>query len=152
MTKLFTDKCTIINQIPTSQTNRAKIAWKKHVITQCDIRNGFYDRSTDTMVYKAGSWEVLTKDWAKYLSPTWVDGGYYTVPDIDKDSYFTVGVGDLLIFAEISDPVPTNTTEFNELRSKYENMGGIITGHEVYMHFKPNGSPWNTNHIKIIKG
>lgn len=152
MTDFFTDKCTIINQIPTSQTNKTKVAWKKHIITMCDIRNGLYDRMSDTMIYKAGSWQVITKEWATYLSPTWISGGYYTIPDVNKNKYYTIGVGDLLIFGEIQDPEPTNSTEFGELRSKYENNGGIITGHEVYMHFKQDGTPWKTNHVKIIKG
>ena len=141
---------TIINQIPTSQTVTTKIAWKKYRLTDCGKRDGLYDKSSGTMAYRANTWTAYIMNWQQYKPPTWLDSGYYALAD--KSEHYTANVGDLLIFYDIADNVPTTLQEFNALRDKYKDMGGIITSQEVYIKHKPNGTPWKTNHIECIKG
>ncbi len=152
LSDLFGDTYTIVNQIPLSETNAAKTAFKMRRITMCGKRDGLYDKSSDTMIYRTNTWTVRTKEWRLYKRPVWTEGGYYALSDNEKAQYFTVCPGDLLIFGEISDAAPVSITEFNALRDKYRNNGGIITGSEIFIHYRADGSPWATNHIKIIKG
>lgn len=141
---------TIINQIPTSQTVTTKIAWKKYRLTDCGKRDGLYDKSSGTMAYRANTWTAYISDWKQYKPPTWLGGGYYALAD--KSEYYTANVGDLLIFYDIADNAPTTLQEFTALRDKYKDIGGVITSQEVYIKHKPNGTPWKTNHIELIKG
>ena len=143
---------TIINQIPTSQTISTKVAWEKYKLTDCGKRDGLYDKSSGTMAYKANTWTAYIGGWQEYKTPTWLDGGYYALPDDEKVEHYTANVGDLLIFSDITDEAPATLQEFTALRDKYKDMGGIITGQEVYVNYKPNGTPWKTNHIELIKG
>ena len=141
---------TIINQIPTSQTVATKIAWKKYRLADCGKRDGLYDKSSGTMAYKANTWTAYIHNWQEYKPPTWLGDGYYALAD--KTEYYTANVGDLLIFADVADNAPTTLQEFNALRDKYKDIGGVITGQEVYINYKPNGTPLKTNHIELIKG
>lgn len=143
---------TIINQIPTSQSIPTKVAWKKRLLTKCNKKDGIYDKSSQEIVHKANTWTAYIFDWPDYKPSLWVDGGYYSLSDNLKDTCFTATVGDLLIFAEIDDPAPTSIREFDALRDKYKDHGGIITEAEAYISYRPNGKPWRTNHIEIIKG
>ncbi|WP_249311795.1 hypothetical protein [Congzhengia minquanensis] len=152
LSNLNSEVFTIINQIPTSQTVATKSAWVKHTLTMCGKKDGLYDKTSGAMVFKANTWTAFIYNWEQYKKPLWTDGGYYALADEKKGGHFTVNVGDLLIFAEIPDAVPKTLQEFNALRDKYKDNGGIITGSEVYINYKPNGAPWSTNHIEIIKG
>ncbi len=152
MSNLFSETFTIINQIPASQTNPAKVKWKKHFITMCDRRDGIFDQSSGKMAYKANSWSVWCKDWEHYKPPIWTADGYYTLGDDEKDNYFTANVGDLVVFAEIPDVEPVNIKEFNDIVNKYRDNGGTITSAQSYINYKPDGTPWATNHIEMIKG
>lgn len=152
MSNLFSETFTIINQIPQSPTVPTKVLWKKHFITNCDRRDGIFDRSTGTMAYKANAWTVWCKDWEKYKPPIWTADGYYTLGDDEKDDYFTANVGDLIVFAEIPDIVPTTVAEFQALVNKYRENGGQITQAQSYINYHADGRPWATNHIEMIKG
>lgn len=149
---LFSETFTIINQIPQSQTVPTKVKWKKHFISMCDRRDGIFDRSSGTMAYKANAWTVWCKDWEKYRPPIWTAEGYYTLGDDEKDNYFTANVGDLVVFAEIPDVVPTTVQEFQELVTKYRENGGTITQAQSYINYRADNTPWATNHIEMIKG
>lgn len=143
---------TIINQIPLNPSNATKTAWKKHILTGCSKRGGLYDKSSGTMVFDANTWTVFCDNWQNYKEPLWVCNGYYALTEDEKNEFFTVRPKDLIIFAEIDDPVPTSTAEYQALKNKYADCGGEITGVEVYINYHPNGNPWRTNHIEIIKG
>lgn len=148
----LTDKTfTIISQIPTSTTVSTKIAWVKRVIKGCDKTDGIYDKSTGTMVYKANSFTAYLSDWQNYREPNFSDNGYYSLYGTD-DKLYTATAGDLIIFGEIDDPAPNNAQEFNNLRNKYANNGGILTGAEAFINYRGDGKPWRTNHIELIKG
>lgn len=152
LSNLYSEIFTIINQIPVSQTVATKKNWKKHRLEQCGKRDGLYDKSSGQMFYKANTWTAYLGDWQGYKRPVWVDGGYYTLTDMEQEKYFTANVGDLLIFADIEDEVPSTLQEFNTLRDKYKDNGGIITQSEVYIQFTSYGEPWKTNHIEVMKG
>ena len=143
---------TIINQIPQAPNIATKIAWKKHTLVSCDKRDGLYDKSSGTMVYKANSFTAYIKDWQSYKQPNWLKNGFYSLTDVDKNGYYTANVGDLIIFADIPDIAPTTIAEFAGLTQKYKDIGGIISGVNVYINYKPDGTPWKTNHIELIKG
>lgn len=143
---------TIINQIPQAPNIATKIKWKKFTLKGCDRRDGLYDKSSGTMVYKANSFTAYISDWQHYKDHTWLDGGYYALADVDKSGYFTANVGDLIIFADIPDETPTTIAEFTALTQKYKDIGGLISGVNVYINHKPDGTPWKTNHIELTKG
>lgn len=151
LSNLYKDIFTIINQIPESQTISTKIAWKKHALAHCGKRDGLYDKSSGQMIYKASTWTAYVYDWQRYKNPLWTSGGYYALSDSEKDNFFTVDAGDLLIFADIPEAAPKSIAEFNALRDKYKTCGGIVTGCEAYINYKPNGKPWKTNHIEVIR-
>lgn len=151
LSNLFDKTFTIINQIPTSETVSTKIAWKKHIISKCDVAEGIYDKSSGTMVYNANTFTAYLKNWEKFREPNFSENGYYYLYNTD-DTLYTASVGDLLILREIQDPEPTSAKEFNALRTKYSNEGGILTGKESFLNYRPNGTPWKTNHIELIKG
>ena len=143
---------TIINQIPQAPNVATKITWKKHTLKGCDKKNGLYDKSSGTMVYKTNSFTAYVYDWQHYKAPNWLENGYYSMADIDKEGVFTANIGDLIIFADIPDVAPTTTAEFTALTQKYKDIGGLISGVNVHINYKPNGEPWRTNHIEIVKG
>ena len=151
LSNLFNYVCTIINQIPESQNKQTKIAWKKHVLTDCGKHEGIYDRSNGEVAFKASAFTIYCRDWEMYRPPLFTSDGYYSVHNSNKALY-TVNVGDLILFGEIEDAAPTDIAGFNALRDKYKNNGGIVTACEAYINFKPDGTPWSTNHIEIIKG
>lgn len=147
-----TEVFTIINQIPISGEVNTKVGWKKHILRRCAKKDGLYDKSSGTMFFKANTWTAYLYDWQDYKAPGWIDDGYYALSEDEKEAFYTVNVGDLLVFGEIPDAEPTNIQEFNALVKKYRDNGGLITGCETYIKYKPNGNPWKTNHIEIIKG
>ena len=143
---------TIINQIPTSATVATKIAWKKYRLDKCGKDDGLSDKSSSTTAYTANTWTAFIYNWQQYKPPTWLGGGYYALADEEKANYFTANVGDLVIFSDVFDDAPTTLQEFNALRDKYKDMGGIVTRQEAYINYKPNGTPWPKNHIELVKG
>lgn len=143
---------TIINQIPQAPNIATKIAWKKYTLKNSDKKDGLYDKSSGTMIYKANSFTAYLKDWEHYKPPMWLNGGYYATKDVDKSNFYTANIGDLIVFADIPDPTPITTAEFTALTQKYKDIGGLISGVNVYINYKQDGTPWKTNHIELIKG
>lgn len=152
MSDLHSDCFTLVIQIPTSESNAAKKAWKKITLSNCGKKDGLYDGSTGTMTFRANTWTAYVYDWERYKKPVWTEGGYYILKDTEKERYFTANVGDLLIFADVPDPAPATLSEFSALCDKYRGSGGTITGVEAHIRYRPDGTPWATNHIALIKG
>lgn len=150
LSNLFDKTFTVINQIPSSATVATKIAWVKHTIKGCDVVNGIYDKSTGNMVYKANTFTAYLKGWQNYREPNFSANGYYSIYKTEKGLY-TANAGDLVVFREIDDPAPTTLQEFNALRTKYANEGGILTTVEAFINYHNDRTPWNTNHIELIK-
>lgn len=143
---------TLINRVPRDTETSATGSYIKHVLKNCGKKSGIYDRASGTMAYSANSWTAYLYDWKAYKPANWLDGGYYQMSAEEKANYFTVAVGDLLIFADIQDEKPATLNEFNAIKERYKDIGGIISSFEVYIQYKPNGEPWNTNHIEAVKG
>ena len=152
LSNLKSEIFTIINQIPQSEEVATKKEWRKHTLNCCGKTDGILDKSSGTMIYKANSFTAYIFDWQKYLPPNWLDGGYYALSADEKCSFYTVNVNDLIIFADIPDDAPTTTAEFIALTQKYKDIGGLISGVNVYVNYKLDGTPWRTNHIELIKG
>lgn len=151
LSNLYDKTFTIINQIPTSVTNATKVAWVKNVLPHCDKVSGIYDKSSGNMFYKSNTFKVYCEDWQNFRSADFSNKGYYSVYQTEKTAY-TANIGDLVIFGEIAEEAPTTIQEFNALRTKYQNNGGILTAVEVYINYKNKTIPWATNHIELIKG
>ena len=151
MSRLKNKTFTIINRIPTSPENAQIAAYEKYLLKGCDFRLGFFDKSAEAIVYKSNTWTAWLDDWQHYKSPTWLDGGYYALTADEKNGFYTANNGDLLIFADISDDAPRNTSEFQALVSKYKDLGGLISSAEAYINYNSK-KPWKTNHIELIKG
>ena len=145
---------TIINRIPTSATNAQIIAYKKHILSGCDVQTGFYDKTSGTMIYKANTWTAWLSDWESHRVPPWLENGYYSMASDVKHNFYTANNGDLLIFADIPDIVPKTTQEFQALVTKYKDLGGLITSANAYInyHDTEHKKPWKINHIELIKG
>lgn len=152
LSNLRNEVFTIISQIPQSATIATKIAWKKYKLKNCGKFNGIYDRSSGTMVYKSNTFTAYINDWKYYMPPNWISGGYYALSDRDKGNYFTINIGDLIVFADIPDDEPTTLQEFNALVTKYKDNGGTITSVQAYINYTADGVPWRTNHIEAVKG
>lgn len=152
LSNLNTDTFTIINQIPQSASVPTKRTWTKYELDKSDKKDGIYDKSSGTMTYQANTFTAYISDWQHYKKPTWFDGGFYALPDEEKKNYYTANVGDLIVFSKIPDEVPTSSAEFNALVNKYKDIGGIISGVNVFINYKSDGTAWKTNHIEIIKG
>ena len=142
---------TIINQIPQSKEVSTKVAWDRHTLLNCGKRSGIYDKSSGTIAVKSNTWTVYVHNWQNYRAPNW-QGGYYSLNNEERKQRFTANVGDLVIFADISYPAPSSAAEFTALVQKYRDLGGLISGTEVYINYKSDGTPWKTNHIELIKG
>lgn len=150
LTDLHNETFTIINQIPQSASNSAKSAWKIKKLYACDRKDGIYDKSSGTMLYRANTWTAYIFDWENYRPPTWLNGGFYA--EEQKSGYWTAAINDLLIFADVDEQEPKSTAEFQTLVNKYRDLGGLVTGTEEYINYKPSGEPWKINHIELIKG
>lgn len=152
LSNLNRETFTIINQVPQSPSVSTKINWKKYTLTGCSKLDGILDKSSGTLVYKANVFTAYLTDWQHYKSPNWLDNGYYSIADADKSEYYTANVGDLIIFANIPDLAPATAAEFTALTQKYKDIGGLISGVNAYINYKPSGMPWATNHIEVVKG
>ena len=135
---------TIINQIPESDNRRKKVAWRMRKIKNCGKVGGVYDRSSGTMVKTSGEYTVYIKEPESYVSPA----EYYASDNTDK---FTLGKGDFIIFDDVDDAVPKNGDEYDALIDKYSDNGMTVSDFEIYINHKPDGTPWKTNHIEVIK-
>lgn len=138
-------------QIPTSASIATKAKWIKYTLKGCDKTDGVYDKTSDTIINKATSWTVYVKDWQSWRAPSWVGRGYYAQTALEKQNTYTIAVGDLIVFDDVDDVVPSSVAEFNALVNKYKNNGGAVTSSEAFINY--NGStPWKTNHIEAVRG
>lgn len=151
LSNLYNQTYTIINQIPTSAENAKKCAWVKHILKGCDRIGGIYDKTQGVMTLSSETFTVYCKEWQTYKPPAWLDGGYYALTDVEKAEYFTVAKGDLIIFGEVDDPAPADGDGYDALIEKYSLNGGTVNDVQVFVNYKADGTPWQTNHIEIIK-
>lgn len=137
---------TIINRVPLNNNSSKK--WVKHLLTNCGKKDGIYDKSQETMIYKNNTFTVYCNNWQEYLMPA----QYYNLSEAEQEEYYTAAPKDLIIFAPIEDTAPISTVEFETLKKKYSSQCAEITGVEIYVQYHNDGSPWRTNHIELIRG
>lgn len=150
MINFNTETFTIINQIPTSQDVSKKIKWIKHTIDKCSKHDGIYDKTNNQMINRVNTWTAYIGDWQSYKKPSW-NNGYYSLADDEKENFFTINIGDLIIFDTIDDTTPTTLQEFKDLCDKYRDNGGTVSNTQAYISYKANGEGFRTNHIEAVK-
>lgn len=119
MTDLFTRKITIYNDIPKTAVEERH--FDRFVIDLCNIQGGLISKADGTIENIVNAQTVITKDVKRYKSPL----EYAKIPvDLRKD-FFTVQIGDFLVFDEVDDIV-TTSREFSDLQSKYNDNGMVV--------------------------
>lgn len=124
MTDFFTEKVTIYNDIP--QTEDTPRSLGRFVVGCCNIQGGTADKSDGTIRNAVNSKTVITKDIEHYKPPQ----EYLSLSETDRESCFTVQVGDFIVFGEADDTV-ANASEFAALQIKYKNFGMKVTAVDV---------------------
>lgn len=117
---LFADKVTIYNDIPaTAAENRH---FDRFVIERCNIQGGRVSRADGTIENIVNALTVWTKDVERYKDPR-----EYTELPVDKrKAFYTVQIGDFVVFGEAGDVVE-NALDFANLQKKHSNNGFKVT-------------------------
>ena len=127
MTDLWKNKVTIFNDIPKNAVEDRH--FDRFVIDKCNIQGGIVSKADGTIENIVNAVSVITKDVEHYKQPM----EYAKLPvDIRKD-FYTVQVGDFIVFAEVDDLV-TTSREFAELQSKYANNGVVVRSVSANIH------------------
>ena len=119
MTDLFTKKVTIYNDI--SKTAVEERHFDRFVINLCNIQGGVVSKTDGTIENIVNAKTIITKDVKRYKSPL----EYVTIPVDLREKFFTVQIGDFIVFDEVEDIV-TTSREFAELQSKYADNGMVV--------------------------
>lgn len=124
MIDLWNKKVTIYNDIPGDNVNPRK--FQRFVINNCQIQGGYVSTTEGTIQNIVNAKTVITKDIKKYVEPL----KYMFLPSDIKELYYTVQIGDFVIFEEIDDIVNT-AQEFAKLQQKYNKNGMVISSVSV---------------------
>lgn len=119
MTDLFTKKVTIYNDIPKTAVEERH--FDRFVIDLCNIQGGVVSRADGTIENIVNAQTIITRDVKRYKSPL----EYTSIPVDLREEFFTVQIGDFIVFDEVEDIV-TTSREFAELQSKYANNGMVV--------------------------
>lgn len=119
MTDLFTKKVTIYNDIP--KTAIEERHFDRFVIDLCNIQGGVVSRADGTIENIVNAQTIITRDVERYKSPL----EYVTIPVDLREDFFTVQIGDFIVFDEVEDIV-TTSREYSELQSKYADNGMVV--------------------------
>ena len=119
MTDLWEQKVTIYNDIPADAVNARR--FDRFVIDKCNIQGGIVSRTDGTIENIVNAVTVITRDAEHYKQPL----EYAKLPVDLKENFYTVQVGDFVVFSEVEDVV-TTSREFAELQSKYAGNGIVI--------------------------
>lgn len=143
---------TIYNRITKGQESSEFAYAMRQRVENCASVGGVLDRTSGIMANRASTWTAFLHDWQRYKPPHWDKGGFYALSDSEKRGTYTVNVGDLIVFGNVTDKAPESLREFNALCEKYKNNGGVVTSCQAYIMFDAQGRPWSTNHIEAVKG
>lgn len=119
MTDLFTKKVTIYNDIPKTAVEERH--FDRFVIDLCNIQGGVVSKTDGTIENIVNAQTIITRDVKRYKSPL----EYASIPVDLREEFFTVQIGDFIVFDEIEDIV-TTSREFAELQSKYADNGMVV--------------------------
>lgn len=120
MVDLFSKKVTIYNDISANDTEPRH--FDRFIIDKCSIQGGYVNKSDNTIQNIVNAKTVITKDTEHYKSPF----EYASLPDDERDNYYTVQVGDFIVFKAVDDEI-TTAQEFAQLQLKYKDSGIKIT-------------------------
>ncbi len=120
MTDFFTQKVTIYNDIPKNAVEDRH--FDRYVIEKCNIQGGIVHEADGTISNIVNAKTVITKDIEHYKSSM----EYGTLPVDKRKDYYTVQIGDFVVFGEVDDVV-TTSSEFSQLQTKYKNNGMKVT-------------------------
>lgn len=123
----FTQKFTIYNSIPEDEGNDRH--FNRFVIKRCFVYGGVAEKVASGTIQKiVNAKTVITKDIERYKSPL----EYLSLPDDERDKYYTIKSNDFIVFAEVDDVV-TTSLEFRDLQDKYKDNGMSITAVNPYI-------------------
>jgi hypothetical protein len=119
VTDLFTKKITIYNEIPKTAVEERH--FDRFVIDLCNIQGGLISKADGTIENIVNAQTVITRDVKRYKTPL----EYSKTPVDLREQFFTVKVGDFVVFDEVDDII-TTSREFSDLQSKYADNGMVI--------------------------
>lgn len=119
MTNFWKQKVTIYNDIPKNAVEERH--FDRFVIDKCNIQGGIVSKADGTVENIVNAVSVITKDVEHYKTPL----EYAKLPVDIREDFYTVQVGDFVVFAE-ADDIVTTSREFAELQSKYANNGLVV--------------------------
>lgn len=120
MTDLFQSKVTIYNDIPATAVTPRR--FERFVIDRCNIQSGKVSTADGTIIDVVNATTVVTKDISKYKSPN----EYINTPIDLREKYYTVQVGDFVVFEDVNDVVET-PQQWQHLLTKYAHNGMKVT-------------------------
>ena len=120
MTDFYKQKVTIFNDIPKNVVEDRH--FDRFVIKKCSIQGGIVNQADGTITNIVNATTIITKDVEHYKSPL----DYANLPVDLREKYYTVQIGDFVVFAEVDDIV-TTASEFLQLQNKYKNNGIKVT-------------------------
>lgn len=120
LTNIFKGKVTIYNDIPKNAVEDRH--FDRFVIDKCSIQGGIVNEADGTITNIVNATTIITKDVEHYKSPL----EYASLPVDLRENYYTVQIGDFVVFSEVDDIV-TTASEFSQLQSKYKNNGIKVT-------------------------
>ncbi len=116
MTDFFNIKVTIYNDIPATAITPRR--FERFVIDKCNIQSGKVSRADGTIENIVNATTVITKDIGRYKTPM----EYINTPLDLREDFYTVQVGDFVVFDEVDDIVD-NSQHWQQLQAKYEGNG-----------------------------
>lgn len=120
MTDLWDFKVTIYNDIADNGVEARH--FDRFVIDRCSIQGGLVSRADGTIENIVNATTVWTKNVEDYRTPR----EYTFIPTDLREQYYTVQVGDFVVFGEVEDVV-VDSRDFANLQKKYENNGFKVT-------------------------
>lgn len=120
MTDLWNSKVTIYNDIADNGVEARH--FDRFVIDRCSIQGGLVSRADGTIENIVNATTVWTKNVEDYKTPR----EYAFIPIDLREQYYTVQVGDFVVFGEVEDVV-VDSRDFANLQKKYENNGFKVT-------------------------
>lgn len=120
MTDLWNDKVTVYNDIPENEVEARH--FDRFVVDRCSIQGGLRSKADGTIENVVNATTVWTKNVEDYKTPR----EYAFVPSDLREQYYTLQIGDFVVFGEVDDVV-VDARDFANLQKKYENNGLKIT-------------------------
>ena len=120
ISNIFNRKATIYNDVPKNAVEERH--FDRFVIGECSMQGGIVHEADGTISNIVNATTVITRDVSSYKLPM----EYANIPVDLREQYYTVQIGDFIVFGEVDDVV-TTASEFLQLQNKYKNNGMKVT-------------------------